>query len=204
MTFSTEGFRPLRNQLRIEGGVDATTTGSSFTLGARSGNLQAIDATSAIAVTLPAEAESEGLVFWISNTGSVGATVGVITAAISVVTVLSDGEAILVACDGSSWFVLGGGHFQPGINIETLTGSLALGSGAAQYQRLDPGGANRNVTLASAATVPGATFHFSNFADAAEDLNIAGIVTINQNEAVRVVSDGSAWQHLGVYTIAQT
>lgn len=204
MAFTTEGFRPLRQQFRIEGGVDIASSATNITLTKRSGNLQAINATAIITATLPDAAESKGLIFWISNTGTGRFSVVVIAPPISILAALSDGEAMTVACDGAVWAVLGGGHFQPGINVQTLTGTLSLEAGAAQYQRLDPGGANRAINLPSAAVVPGATFHFSNFADAAEDLAIGGIVTINQNEAVRIVSDGLFWQHLGVTSIALT
>ena len=202
--FETAGFRPLRNQLRSEGGVDDTTTASNITLDGKSGNWQAIDATAVMNVILPAEETSNGLLFWISNTGSVGATVGVLTDAPAILSVLSDGEGTLVGCDGTSWVVLGGGPPRPGVDDRVLSGNLSLTAGDAEYQRIDPGGSARVVTLPTASANTGATYHFSNFAGGAENINVGGVVTINQNEAVRVVSDGSVWIPLGVYTIALT
>ena len=205
MAYTTEGFKPLRQQLRLEGGVEATTTAVDITLTGRSANFQAIDPTaSGVALTLPAEESSGGLVFWIANVGSVGEAVSILTDAPAIVTTLKDGSSAVVACDGSAWSILSESDPYPGLNDETLTGDLTLGSGAVEYHRLDPGGASRDVNLPAASGLAGRSFHFSNFADAAENLVIGGVVTINQNEAVRIVSDGSAWVPLGVYTIALT
>lgn len=166
-----------------------------------SGNFQAVDpAGGAVNITLPLAANSNGLVMWIGNVGTDGGSVRIIGPGN-----LGDflnGETALVVCDGSTWQVLSKSSTRPGINVQTLTGNLIMQAQATEYQQLDPGGSNRIVTLPFAGSNPGRTFLFSNFASGAETLDLGGVVTIGQNESVRLVSDGSAYQHMGVVTIA--
>ena len=87
----------------------------------------------------------------------------------------------------------------------TLTGAVTLTPLSGQLLKLDPGGANRNVTLP--AVEDGLVFWIVNAADAAENLvveNAAGttIGTINQNEEGVFVSDGAAWKLFRIATIA--
>ncbi len=86
-----------------------------------------------------------------------------------------------------------------------LTGNITLGKLSAQILKLDPGGSNRDVTLPPAED--GLWFEIVNAADGDEDLVVKDdggttIVTIDQNEKARVVSNGTAWVHLGIQTIA--
>lgn len=95
------------------------------------------------------------------------------------------------------------------VNAETLAGNKTLTEDDAEYQRLDPGGASRDVTLPAEASSKGKRFHILNAADAVENLVVkddgaATIVTLNQNEAAVVVCDGAAWRHMGVQSIALT
>lgn len=97
---------------------------------------------------------------------------------------------------------VGGGH-----NVETLTGDLVLVSGDPVFQKLDPGGAGRDVDLPAEASSNGMMFRITNAADAAEDLTVKNdggdtIVTVSQNEAVWVACDGTSWVHMGIETIA--
>lgn len=87
-----------------------------------------------------------------------------------------------------------------GWNTETLTGAATLTKLSAQNQRLDPGGASRNVTLpAVSSDDDGYWFHFDNAADANESLvvkNAAGttIITVLQNGHGDVYVDSAgAW-----------
>lgn len=94
----------------------------------------------------------------------------------------------------------------------TLAAALQLTAKSAQFLRLDPGGAHRNVDLPGPdegiADNDGLMFSITNTADAAENLvvrNPAGdtVVTISQNERAIVVGAGGAvWAHLGIETIA--
>jgi hypothetical protein len=204
MAYTTKGFAPLRQQLRLEGGVEAVSVSGTLTLDGRSANVQAVNATAAAVVILPAEEESAGLLFWIGNVGSAGFAAAVVNDAIATITILEDGAAALLACDGTNWTAVSRSGATAGVDDRVLSGGLTLTAGDAEYQRIDPGGSARVVTLPAASGIPGATFHFSNFADAAENIDVGGIVTINQNEAVRIVSDGTNWLHQGVYSIALT
>lgn len=87
----------------------------------------------------------------------------------------------------------------------TLTGATTIGKFSAQMLKLDPGGANRNVTLPAAED--GLMFWIVNAADAAEDLVVknqaaATIGTINQNEEGVFVCSGTTWKLLRIATIA--
>lgn len=85
-----------------------------------------------------------------------------------------------------------------GFTERTLSGDLAISSETdlAFIEEIDPGGAARNVDLDFDAE--GKVVFIRNAADAAEDLTIrdsddSSLVTISQNEAGIVYSDGSKW-----------
>lgn len=95
------------------------------------------------------------------------------------------------------------GNFYSG----TLSGALTLDGTYGSINKLDPGGAHRDVTLWPVATREGVLATFINAADAAENLvlkNVGGdtIATVNQNEAAHVFCDGSTWALAYVQTIA--
>lgn len=90
--------------------------------------------------------------------------------------------------------------------VQTLAGAVVLTKYSSQHLKLDPGGANRDVTLP--AYEDGLWFEIYNAADAAENLVVkdaAGTVaTLNQNEYAKFWSDGVDWTYGGILTIAQT
>ncbi len=91
--------------------------------------------------------------------------------------------------------------------IATLTGNDTLTVTSTYYQKLDPGGSARDVTLPAVADSTNLDFMIVNAADAAENLvvkNAGGstIGTINQNEAGIFSCDGSSWVLINVMTIA--
>lgn len=91
--------------------------------------------------------------------------------------------------------------------VATLTGTLTMTTASTFYQKLDPGGASRDVTLPAVADSTNLDFLFLNAADAAENLvvkNVGGstIGTVNQNEAGLFVCDGSVWVLGAIWTIA--
>ena len=86
-----------------------------------------------------------------------------------------------------------------GVNTETLTGAKVLVFGDAPIQRLDPGGAGRNLDLPAVTGMAGEVFIIENTADAAEILTVrltgggATVVTPTQNETAIVWCDGTTW-----------
>lgn len=106
MAYLTEGFRPLRQQLRLEGGVDILSTSSAVALDGKSGNWQSINAGAAIDLTLPPEESSNGLVFGIAETGGAFAITVKNDAGGTVATVALS-TTVLVGCDGAAWAVVG-------------------------------------------------------------------------------------------------
>lgn len=89
------------------------------------------------------------------------------------------------------------------VSVRTLTGNDTLTNQSRVCQRLDPGGANRDVTLPAAEH--GLVYFVVNAADAAENLVIknaaaATIATANQNEAAIVWSDGTSWYLVCLFT----
>lgn len=125
------------------------------------------------------------------------------------------GATVTLTCDGNNDWVVTGlserGHWLSGgdVNTETLAGNATLTTASARYQRLDPGGAGRDVTLPAEADSKGLAFLILNTADAAEDLTVkddgaSTVVTISQNEAALVVCNGTSWVHMGIQSIALT
>lgn len=106
MSYLTSGFRPIRYQLRLEGGVEIQTTAAAVTLDGKSSNYQSINASAAIDLNLPAEEDSNGLVFSIAETGGANAITVKNDAGGTVATVAASGRT-LVGCDGSAWAVVG-------------------------------------------------------------------------------------------------
>ena len=82
------------------------------------------------------------------------------------------------------------------VNRETLTGNKTLTEDDEQVQSLDPGGAARTVTLPAEAG--SLMFVIVNRADAAEAITVEDdasntIVSVAQNAAALVFSDGTGW-----------
>lgn len=100
------------------------------------------------------------------------------------------------------------------VDVATLAGTHQLTAKSGNFQRLDPGGAGRNVDLPGPAEglvdSDGVVFLIMNAADAAEALTVrnpagATVATIGQNErAILVGTGGAAWTHMGIETIALT
>ena len=96
-----------------------------------------------------------------------------------------------------------------GFYTATLAGNLTLTIAYQNNIKLDPGGSHRDVTLPAEEGNAGAWFQIMNTADDAENLVVKNdaastIATVNQNEKVTVVCDGSSWVHMGLTTIALT
>lgn len=88
-----------------------------------------------------------------------------------------------------------------------LTGATTLTVSSTKFQRLDPGGANRDVTLPAEENNGGMWFYIINSANAAENLVVkddAGstIVTIEQSQAAFVACSGSAWKGFAHMAVA--
>lgn len=97
--------------------------------------------------------------------------------------------------------------FLGGADSTTATGNITLTTADQNFQKIDPGGSARDVTLPAEASSNGMWFYILNAADAAENLVVkddgaATIVTISQNEAAIVICNGTAWIHMGIITIA--
>lgn len=89
-----------------------------------------------------------------------------------------------------------GAVYQQSVNVETLSGDKTLSSTDEQRQVLDPGGAARNVDLPS--DQEGLEYVIVNTADAAEAITVRDadtntVVTVNQNEAARVMNTGNGY-----------
>lgn len=161
--------------------------------GATSAEFQILNPTADINVTMPDSALVPGKSILIRNT----------TATANVLTILrhaNDGGGTLqfVAPGEEKRFVSTGAalnnwqlvQHQPttaNTNDAALAGNVVLGSSellARQYQNLDPGGANRAVTLPLSDNSPGEVFHVRNNADAFE------ILTLLPNGGDPVPADG--------------
>ena len=86
----------------------------------------------------------------------------------------------------------------PGINNETLGGTKTLVDSDKRHQRLDPGGAHRDVVLPAEEGSQGREFWIWNSANGSENLVVkddAGstIGTLNENDNGCFVCTGSAW-----------
>jgi hypothetical protein len=91
-----------------------------------------------------------------------------------------------------------GGAITGGLNAATLTGNLTLTISSKPFQRLDPGGASRTVTLPAVSHTAGLFFEITNVADADERLTInnsagALVAYALPGDTVVLVSNGSAW-----------
>lgn len=115
-SFDGSGYAPLLRQLRIRNGVAKFTLTEAATLTARSPNFIDIDPNGTKVVTLPAEGDSDGLVFWIINSGGAGEDITLNDDSGSLVVTINEDEAAMVACDGTTWRV----HMLTSVELSTL------------------------------------------------------------------------------------
>lgn len=85
-----------------------------------------------------------------------------------------------------------------GVDDLTLSGALTLTDKHGNFIQIDPGGANRTVTLPEEPDSEGLFFAIYNSADAAENLTIQDdtpttVVVLNQGESCWLACDGAAW-----------
>jgi hypothetical protein len=83
------------------------------------------------------------------------------------------------------------------VSIATLTGTLTMTKASESMQVLDPGGADRTVTLPPVAAAKGRCFYFYNSADAQELLNLSDgstIATVGPGQCAVAFSYGTDWK----------
>jgi hypothetical protein len=90
-----------------------------------------------------------------------------------------------------------GAVYKQSDNVETLSGDITLSKTDEQRQFLDAGGSPRNIDLPE--DEQGAEFVIVNESDNANALTVRDadtntVVTVNQNEAVRVVNPGDGYR----------
>ena len=100
--YNAKGAFVLPRQLRLKGGVNVETLAAAKTLDKASSMIQILDPdSSGRVVNLPAL--QDGMVFWISNNGTGGADLTVTKPDASTILV-SNGQGLMIACDGSQWY----------------------------------------------------------------------------------------------------
>jgi len=108
MAYLQEALKNLTAQLRLKGGTEATTLTGDLTLTKKSPNFVAYDpGGTSRDLTMLAEDLAEGLFICIYNSADVDGENLVVKddAGATIVTINRD-ESAIVACDGSSWFVV--------------------------------------------------------------------------------------------------
>lgn len=118
---------------------------------------------------------------------------------------LSDGNGSRASSEGTP--VAGPATYRELLAVQTAAGAITLTERSRNWQKIDPDGSNRNVTLDATTEKPGSYFRIINAADAAENLVVkdsAGntLATINQNEQGEFWYSGAAWIVVAVQTIA--
>lgn len=115
MAFNTSATKVLWAQLRLRGGVEIATMTGNVTLDASSSNIQVLDPGGAArTVTLPAEDDSNGLVFWFFNSADAAELLTIQEDGATTIVALRGGESALVACNGSTWAKVDADEDQPG------------------------------------------------------------------------------------------
>ena len=105
MPYLSGATKPLTAQLRLRDGVDVRTLSGALTLDATSGNYLLLDPGGAgRTVTLPAAAGSNGLAFFIANTADAAEDLTISDG--STVATVGQGQACVVASNGSDWYVV--------------------------------------------------------------------------------------------------
>ena len=103
-----DSLHQIIGTLALKGGanVEAATTTHTIVLG--DSNFQKIDPSGgALTITLPAEADSDGAWFWITNAADAAEVITVKNDAAGTIVALPQNEAALVICDGTDWVHMG-------------------------------------------------------------------------------------------------
>jgi len=109
------GGRRLEHGMVTEGRIrDASSTGynvetlaANKTLTTSDAKYQKIDPAGARNITLPAEADSKGLEFFIMNDADASEAITVLNDAAGTIVAIPQNEAALVVCNGTTWIHLG-------------------------------------------------------------------------------------------------
>ena len=104
MGYENSATKSLMQQLRLKGGVEAITLTGARTLTAKDANILFLDPGGASRdVTLPAEGESNGLLFFVYNEADAAENLVIKDDGASTIVTLNQGEWAVVACDGTTW-----------------------------------------------------------------------------------------------------
>lgn len=147
-------------------------------------------------VTLPAEADSTGLYFFVRNTASASYLVVRDDTPTNLRSV-RPGETSAFSCDGTTWTHVGTWGAFSSVAVVTLAGTRTLTPSSATVQYLNPDGAARNVDLPAEADSNGLRFWIRNtgagYALTVRDDAAATIATVNPGEWVDIICDGTDW-----------
>ena len=183
-----------------EGGraeVNKQTLAANLTLTAASAYFQILDPAADRDVTLPAVAASIGIAYSITNAANALEIITVKNAGATAQFAIGPNMTGVVVSDGVAWQYSLTGRAEA-INIETLaTRVLTLLEPPTHI--LDPGGADRTVTLPTEASAIGIRFTVKNSADANELLNVYEDsdttiqATLGAGMIGEFLSDGTGW-----------
>ena len=102
-----DALHQIVGPLALKGGANVETLAGNKTLVLGDKNFQKLDPTAARDVTLPAEADSDGMWFWIMNNANGAETITVKNDAAATIVTLPQNEAAIVICDGTDWVHMG-------------------------------------------------------------------------------------------------
>lgn len=202
-------FHPAVEPAQLRLGVQSRTLTGDLVLVAFDQKHQVIDPSGASrAVTLPAAADAAGKVFEILNNAEDEEALNITITGLGIVARLPRGGSLVVGSDGTSWALLrrDWDGTRNVVDSATLAGTKTLVSSDKLVQRLDPGGAGRDVVLPAEAVCQGHDFIVVNAADGDEDLTVKDdggttIAVVGQNQQCTFRCNGTAWTGDALVTI---
>lgn len=187
----------VKGPLQFEGGITVSTMTGNLTLTTASDSALFLNpnATPRL-VTLPAEADSDGLTFTIVHTGT-DDYLRVQDDSPATIDDIAPGEAATFTCDGTTWRRGLLKTDRLGFATTTMSGNVSLTADLAKVQWFAPNGSNRTVTLPAEDASAGAMFLIYHGGNGntitVQDDSPSTKATLSPGDFVALACDGSAW-----------
>lgn len=186
-----------RGQIQLVGGLTVSSLSGTLTLTTASDSILFLNPNGAPRlVTLPAEADSDGLTFTVVHTGTAD-YLRVQSDTPATIYDIGAGEAATFSCDGTTWRKMLLSSDRLGFAATTMVGNATLTADQPKIQSYNPDGSNRSVTMPAEVAASGAEFLIVHAGTAnaltVQDDTPTTLATLQAGDWVLVACTGTEW-----------